>query len=104
MPGCYIQAMNGIHVGRNLWVGPGVKIISANHDPCDYARHIKTNPIKIGDDCWLGSNCVILPGVELGDHTIVAAGAVVTKSFDEGDIMLAGVPAKIIKRLDKYVK
>jgi acetyltransferase-like isoleucine patch superfamily enzyme len=46
-------------------------------------------------------NAVILPGVVLGDHTIVGAGAVVTKSFPEGYCIIAGVPAKVIKTIDK---
>jgi acetyltransferase-like isoleucine patch superfamily enzyme len=45
---------------------------------------------------------VILPGVELGPHTILAAGAVVTKSFKEGNQVLAGVPAQVVKKLDVY--
>ncbi|EOJ3081127.1 DapH/DapD/GlmU-related protein, partial [Acinetobacter baumannii] len=53
----------------------------------------------IGDKCWIGMNSVILPGVVLGNGTIVAAGAVVTKSFKQGNIVIAGVPAKIIKEI-----
>lgn len=102
MPGCYIQAVNGIDVGKNVWIGPGVKIISANHDVCDFMAHEKTMPIRIGDHCWLGANCVVLPEVELGEHVIVAAGAVVNKSFREGNCIVAGVPAKIVKRIDGY--
>ena len=59
------------------------------------------SPIKIGDYSWRGMNSVITAGVELGPRTIVAAGAVVTKSFPEGFCVLAGVPAKKIKDLDK---
>ncbi len=50
---------------------------------------------------WVGMNSVITAGVELGPRTIVAAGAVVTKSFPEGFCVLAGVPAKVVKKLDK---
>jgi acetyltransferase-like isoleucine patch superfamily enzyme len=50
----------------------------------------------IGKNCWIGSNAVILPGVELGDNVIVGAGAVVTKSFPE-NLKVAGVPAKVIQ-------
>jgi serine acetyltransferase len=100
--GNYIQAANGIELGVNVRIGPGVKIISADHDVNNYDRHTKTPPVKIGDDVWLGSNSVVLPGVELGDHIIVAAGAVVTKSFVRGNCILAGVPAKIVKELPDY--
>lgn len=102
MPGCYIQATNGIEIGKNSIIGPGTKIISANHDMYNFNLHDPENPIKIGKRCWIGANVVILPGVELADHTIVAAGAVVTKSFLEGDCIIGGVPAKVIKKIKKY--
>lgn len=102
MPGCYIQAKNGIQVGKNTIVGPGVKIISGNHNLYDFKKHDSNRPIIIGKNCWIGANAIILPGVKLADHTIVAAGAVVTKSFVEGDCVIAGVPAKLIKKIGKY--
>jgi len=100
--GCHIDGRNGIVFGTNVWVGPRVSVISMNHDPNDYHSYIKTGPVVIGDNCWLGANSVILPEVELGEHTIVAAGAVVTKSFREGNQVLAGVPARVVKKLDGY--
>ena len=102
MPGCYIQAINGIVIGVNVRIGPGVKIISASHDVNDFDIHIKNKAIIIGDNCWLSSNSVILPGVELGNHTVVAAGAVVNRSFTEGNCILGGVPAIVVKKLDNY--
>lgn len=101
-PCCYIQALNGIEIGENVRVGPGVKLISANHNMCNYNTHDKDNPIKIGNDCWICANAVILPGVELAQHTIVAAGAVVTKNFLVGDCIIGGVPAEVIRRIGKY--
>lgn len=101
-PCCYIQTMNGIEIGKNTRIGPGVKIISANHNIYNFDIHDKEKPIKIGGNCWIGANAVILPGVELGYHTIVAAGAVVSKSFEEGDCIVGGVPAKLIKKIGKY--
>ena len=85
-------------------VGPRIKIISANHDVNNYDKHIPAPPVKIGDNIWLGANSVILPGVEIGDHTVVAANAVVNRSFKEGNCILAGVPAKIVKKLPAYEK
>jgi acetyltransferase-like isoleucine patch superfamily enzyme len=59
---------------------------------------VSTNPVTIGDDIWIGANAVILPGVTIGDHSVVAAGAVVTKDVPP-HTLVAGVPAKIIKTL-----
>jgi len=102
MPGCYIQAINGIQVGKNTIVGPGVKIISGNHNIYNFKKYDPDDPIMIGNNCWIGANAVILPGVKLADHTIVAAGAVVTKSILEGDCIVAGIPAKVIKKIERY--
>jgi len=102
MPASYIQAINGIKIGKNVRIGPNVNIISASHNINDYDKHDKENPIEIKDNCWLASNVVILPGVLLGEHTIVAAGAVVNKSFPEGNCIIGGVPARLIKKIDDY--
>jgi len=101
--GCYLDGRNGIEIGKNVWIGPKVSLISRNHDVHNYHSYVEDSPpIVIGDNCWLGAGSIILPGVQLRDHVIVAAGTVVTKSFDEEDIILAGVPARIIKKLDTY--
>lgn len=55
--------------------------------------------VIIGKKCWIGMNAIILPGVKLGDNTIVGAGSVVTKSFPDGNLVIAGNPAKIINKL-----
>ncbi|MEX1221500.1 MAG: acyltransferase [Idiomarina sp.] len=100
--GCHIDGRNGISFGKNVWIGPRVSIISMNHDSNDYNRYLKCDPIIIRDNCWLGANSVVLPGVELGEHTIVAAGSVVTRSFPQGNQVLAGVPARVLKPLGIY--
>lgn len=99
--GCYLQGNNGIVFGENVWVGPGVGIISANHDLSDYHRHQSSEPIRIGNNCWIGMNAVILPGVQLGDHVVVGAGAIVTKSFED-NCLIAGNPASILRQLQPY--
>lgn len=100
-PGTYFQNFNGfIHIGRGTYIAPNVGLITVNHKSGDLASHEEGEDIVIGEKCWIGMNSVILPGVELGSGTVVAAGAVVTKSFLEGNKILAGVPAKIIKDLD----
>lgn len=100
--GCHLDARNGIEIGKNVWIGPHAKIISMNHDVNNYHNYISSKPIKIADNCWLGANVIILANVELGEHTVVAAGAIVTKSFKKGNQVIAGNPAKVIKQLSKY--
>jgi acetyltransferase-like isoleucine patch superfamily enzyme len=98
-PGCYIQGIGKIYIGDYVLVAPNVGIISANHDAYDKRSH-KSNSVKIGSYCWIGMNAIILPGVELGDFTMVGAGSVVTKSFSDGYCVIAGNPAKLVRKLD----
>jgi acetyltransferase-like isoleucine patch superfamily enzyme len=100
-PGCYIHAVNKIYIGDYTQIAPNVGLMSGNHDLHDLRKQLPGKPITIGRYCWIGMNVVILPEVELGDFTIVGAGAIVTKSFHEGYCVIAGNPAKIIRELDK---
>lgn len=99
MAGCYIQGIGRIDIGDYTEISGNVGIFTANHDLDDLTKHVVEN-VKIGSYCWLGFGVVVLPGVTLGDHTVVGAGSVVTKSFSEGHVVLAGNPAKVIKTLD----
>lgn len=99
--GCYLNGQNGITIEEGTIIAPGVKIISSNHSVYDFQKHDPCHGIVIGRNCWLGANCVILPGVILADHVVVAAGAVVTKSFPANSAV-AGVPARKIKDLLPY--
>jgi acetyltransferase-like isoleucine patch superfamily enzyme len=93
---CYIQAGNGVYIGDDTIFAPGVKIISANHGMDSDKSWEPSAPIRIGNRCWLGANSIVLPGVQLGDDTIVGAGAVVTRSFP-GRSVLVGVPARQLR-------
>lgn len=99
MPGCYIQAIGKISIGDYTQIGPNVNIISANHRVEDLREHVPQEVI-IGRYCWLGAGSTVLPGVTLGDFTIVGAGSVVTRSFPDGYAVIAGNPAKQIRTLD----
>lgn len=99
-PGCYIQGAGTVHFGDYVRLAPNVGILSANHDLYDQRKY-NAAPIVIGDYSWIGMNSIVTAGVVLGPRTIVAAGAVVTKSFPDGFCILAGVPAKVVKYLDK---
>ena len=100
MPGCSLNGYNGIQIGNYTQIASNVGIQSANHNLFDLRKYVDAEPIIIGDYCWIGMNTIILPEVELGDFTIVGAGSVVTKSFQEGYCVIAGNPAKKIRTLD----
>lgn len=95
-----INGTGGVDIGEDTLVGPGVRIISYQHQ---YARGatirsqpVDAKPIRIGRDVWLGANAVILAGVTIGDGAVVAAGAVVREDVPPYAVV-AGVPATIKK-------
>lgn len=99
-PGTYFGGLGTIRIGDYVRMGPNCGILSSNHDL--YNRDINVpEPVVIGDYCWIGMNSIIMPGVSLGPSVIVGGGSVVTHSFPDGYVVIAGNPAKIIKNLDK---
>lgn len=99
--GVIITTGGGVEIGDRTLVGYGTKILSTNHIIPQGAGRVfgsghERKYVKIGSDCWLGANVVVLPGVDIGKGSIVAAGAVVTKNVPEYSIV-AGIPATIIK-------
>ena len=89
-----------IVLGDNLLMGPGVCLFSGNHSmikgqPMTFQER-KEASIVIGDDVWLGAHSIITAGTHIANGVIVAAGAVVTRSITQEDVIVAGIPAKII--------
>lgn len=100
-PGTYFQSSKAtITIGRGCYIGPNVGLITANHNQENLDMHCFGQPITLGEGCWIGMNAVVLPGVVLGPGTIVGAGAIVSKSFPQGHIVIAGVPARKISSQD----
>ncbi len=99
--GCHFQDQGGIKIGDGTFIGPNVVLATLNHGIEPEKRgNLYPKPIIIGTGVWIGGNVSILPGVTLGDNVIVGAGAVVTKSFP-ANVVIGGVPAKIIKTIKK---
>lgn len=98
---CKFQDQGGIEIGNNVLIGHGVTIATLNHDITPENRvSMIAKKVKIGSDVWIGSNCVILPGITIGDGAIIGAGSVVTKNVSKNTIV-AGNPAKVIKHIKK---
>jgi len=98
---CYIQARNGIIIGNNLRMGPGVGLISANHNIDDYDKWPQEKPIQIGNNVWLGMNTVVMPGVTIGDNVVIGANSVVNADIPDNSLA-AGIPCKIICEKKPY--
>lgn len=98
----YIGGQGGVKIGRNVIMGPGVQIFSENHNYnlVDIPIRLQGENRKgvvINDNCWIGACSIILDGVELKEGTVVAAGSVVTKSILDTNMIVAGIPAKIVR-------
>ncbi len=99
--GCCFQDHAGIEIGDGTLIGHQVVIATLNH-ATDPARRADMIPkaVKIGKNVWIGAHATILPGVNIGDNAIVAAGAVVTKDVASNTVV-GGVPAKKIKNINE---
>jgi maltose O-acetyltransferase len=99
--GCTFDLGAAITIGDNVLVGHEVLVLTTTHGVGLRARRGSDGislPVSIGDGCWLGARCMILPGVAVGAGAVVAAGAVVTEDVPANS-MVAGVPARVMKTL-----
>lgn len=97
--GCSFQDRGGISIGDGSMIGMNVVIATLNHGLDLVTRNTTfPSPVVIGKNVWIGSNATILPGVTIGNNSVVAAGAVVTKDVPE-DTVVAGVPARFMKKI-----
>ena len=101
--GLHNTVIGPVTIGSHVNLAQGITITALNHNFGDKSQRIddqgvSTDPVIVGDDIWIGANAVILPGVNIGHHSVVAAGAVVTKDVPPHSLV-AGVPAKIIKEI-----
>lgn len=97
--GCHFQDQGGITIGDGTQIGHNVVLATLNHDLIpENRKNVIPAPIIIGKTVWVGANTTILSGVTIGDNSVIAAGAVVTKDVP-ANVVAGGVPAKIIKNI-----
>lgn len=98
--GCSFQDQGGIKIGDGVLIGHNVVLATLNHD-IDLRKRgtMHPAPIVIGNNVWVGANATVVPGVTIGDGAVIAAGAVVTKDVP-ANVIVGGIPAKIIKQIE----
>lgn len=101
--GIHNTIIGPVTIGNHVNLAQGITVTALNHNFIDTTlrideQGISTNPVVIGDDVWIGANAVILPGVQIGRHVVIAAGAVVTKDVPD-NCVVGGIPAKVLKDL-----
>lgn len=101
--GLHNTIIGPVTIGSHVNLAQGITVTALNHNFSDTERRIdeqgvSTKPVVIEDDIWIGANAVILPGVRIGCHSVIAAGSVVTKDVPPHSLV-AGVPAKKIRQI-----
>ncbi|SUP41757.1 sugar O-acetyltransferase [Veillonella criceti] len=98
---CVFMDRGGIFLDDYALIGPGVHLLTTNHIENPFSREsTQSRPIHIGKRVWLGGNVTVLPGITIGDNSIVGAGSVVIQNVP-ANVIVAGNPARIIRSLTK---
>jgi maltose O-acetyltransferase len=99
---CVVLDTMKIEIGNNVFFGPNVHIYTATHplDALERRTVEFSKPVSIGNDCWIGGNSVICPGVKIGNGCTIGAGSVVTKDIPDNSLTV-GNPAKVIRKLNQ---
>ena len=88
-----------IEIGDRVMFGPAVTIATVGHPVNPEMReYMYTDPVKIGNNCWLGANVVVCPGVTIGDNCVIGAGSVVVHDIPENSVA-AGNPCRVLREI-----
>ena len=93
-----------IYIGDCTMLGPNVVIATAGHpiDPELRSRGLQYNmPVRIGKNCWLGAGVVVMPGVTIGDNTVIGAGSIVTKDIPS-NVVAVGNPCRVMREVGEH--
>jgi acetyltransferase-like isoleucine patch superfamily enzyme len=98
---CFFHSAGGLHIGNNVGIGPGVQILTSQHETGNKNKAIiraplQFKPVSIGSDSDIGMGAMILPGVTIGKGAMIGAGSVVTRDVPDYAVV-AGSPAKLIR-------
>ncbi|MNZ46530.1 Galactoside O-acetyltransferase [compost metagenome] len=97
--GLDIGCTKSIRIGSNTIIGPMVNMIDTNFHPVDSEDRSQSKDITISDNVWIGRGAVILPGVTIGENSVIAAGSIVTRDIPP-NVLAGGTPAKVIRELN----
>lgn len=100
---CSLDGRNGLFIGDNVNISSEVMIWTMDHDHNSSSFKTSGGPVRINNHVWVSTRAIILPGVELGEGSVVAAGAVVTKNVEKFTVV-GGIPAKEIGKRSKDLK
>lgn len=90
-----------ITIGNKVMFGPGVTVATVGHPiRPDLREYMYAAPVAIGDNCWLGANVTVCPGVTIGENTVVGAGSVVIKDLP-ANVIAVGNPCKVLREIDE---
>lgn len=95
-----------IHLGENIFVGPGTCFASSLHPLVAEERNsgiCYSKPIIVGKNVWIGANCTILGGVSIGDNSVIGAGSVVSKNIPSG-VIAVGTPCRVLREITEKDK
>lgn len=91
--GAHLSAKQEVHLGRRAWIGPGSKVFDSDQHDFDADRPEQSEPVVIGDHCWIASDVTVLRGVEIGEHCVIGTRSLVTSSIPPHTLAY-GVPAR----------
>lgn len=101
--GCYLDNRRGVFIGNNVGIAHNTKIYTLGHNIDSPFFETKGSSVRINDNAFIFSNCLIMPGCEIGEGAVVLAGSVVTKSV-EPYMVVGGNPARPIRKRNKEIK